>query len=209
MLDVYDRYDSQTFQIAAEAQGVVPHYTYTYLIFLTVDIDWSSPRFPPVSEEAGVGTPVGAIMAAAVNQTIVYSIIEGNEGGERAILCTAVAISCGAGWWWMGFLMSLNYTQCLELGSVEQFSSNAANFVVAKLDLRLWIGSWRNRSHASCVCFSFVIYWLGIESLSCPCQHPRVYYFSGYNITFVHSQLFMNIVLYMSACLLIFMFWFF
>ncbi|XP_038136514.1 protocadherin-15-like isoform X4 [Cyprinodon tularosa] len=36
-------------------------------------------RFSPVSEEAAVGTPVGVIMAAAVNQTIVYSIIEGNE----------------------------------------------------------------------------------------------------------------------------------
>ncbi len=35
-----------------------------------------------MSEEAAVGTPVGTIMAAAVNQTIVYSIIEGNEGGE-------------------------------------------------------------------------------------------------------------------------------
>ncbi|XP_040924588.1 protocadherin-15-like isoform X6 [Betta splendens] len=38
-------------------------------------------RFPPVSEQAAVGTLVGAIVAAAVNQTIVYSIIEGNEGG--------------------------------------------------------------------------------------------------------------------------------
>ncbi|KAM6897023.1 protocadherin-15-like [Xenentodon cancila] len=37
-------------------------------------------RFPPVSEEAAVGTLVGEIKAAAVNQTIVYSIIEGNEG---------------------------------------------------------------------------------------------------------------------------------
>lgn len=35
-----------------------------------------------MSEQAAVGTLVGAIMAAAVNQTIVYSIIEGNEGGE-------------------------------------------------------------------------------------------------------------------------------
>uniref|UniRef100_A0AAQ4NZ26 Protocadherin-15 n=1 Tax=Gasterosteus aculeatus aculeatus TaxID=481459 RepID=A0AAQ4NZ26_GASAC len=34
-------------------------------------------RFPRVSEEAAVGTAVGTIMAAAVNQTIVYSIIEG------------------------------------------------------------------------------------------------------------------------------------
>lgn len=37
-----------------------------------------------MSEEAKVGTPVGTIMAAAVNQTIIYSIVEGNEGGERA-----------------------------------------------------------------------------------------------------------------------------
>ncbi|KAJ3608412.1 hypothetical protein NHX12_025459, partial [Muraenolepis orangiensis] len=36
-------------------------------------------RFPPVSEQAPVGTTLGAIMAAAVNQTIVYSIVEGNE----------------------------------------------------------------------------------------------------------------------------------
>ncbi|XP_072312351.1 protocadherin-15b [Eucyclogobius newberryi] len=38
-------------------------------------------RFAAVSEEAAVGTPVGNIVAAAVNQTIVYSIIEGNEIG--------------------------------------------------------------------------------------------------------------------------------
>uniref|UniRef100_A0A8C6WIT6 Protocadherin-15 n=1 Tax=Neogobius melanostomus TaxID=47308 RepID=A0A8C6WIT6_9GOBI len=38
-------------------------------------------RFAPVSEEAPAGTPVGAITASAVNQTIVYSIIEGNELG--------------------------------------------------------------------------------------------------------------------------------
>uniref|UniRef100_A0A8C8FSQ8 Protocadherin-15 n=1 Tax=Oncorhynchus tshawytscha TaxID=74940 RepID=A0A8C8FSQ8_ONCTS len=38
-------------------------------------------RFPPVSEKAKVGKLVGVILAAAVNQTIVYSIAEGNEGG--------------------------------------------------------------------------------------------------------------------------------
>ncbi|XP_077481795.1 protocadherin-15b [Stigmatopora argus] len=42
-------------------------------------------RFPPVSEEAEVGTPVGVILAAAVNQTIVYSIVEGNQGGMFAL----------------------------------------------------------------------------------------------------------------------------
>uniref|UniRef100_A0A3Q3X0X9 Protocadherin-15 n=1 Tax=Mola mola TaxID=94237 RepID=A0A3Q3X0X9_MOLML len=50
-------------------------------------------RFPLVSEEAAVGTPVGAIMAAAVNQTIVYSIIEGNEGGVFALNETTGVIS--------------------------------------------------------------------------------------------------------------------
>uniref|UniRef100_A0A8C7JJ95 Protocadherin-related 15b n=1 Tax=Oncorhynchus kisutch TaxID=8019 RepID=A0A8C7JJ95_ONCKI len=38
-------------------------------------------RFPPVSEKAKVGKLVGVILAAAVNQTIVYSIAEGNEEG--------------------------------------------------------------------------------------------------------------------------------
>lgn len=40
-------------------------------------------RFSPVSENAPVGTVAGVILAAAINQTIVYSIIEGNEGGEH------------------------------------------------------------------------------------------------------------------------------
>uniref|UniRef100_A0A8C7N8M8 Protocadherin-15 n=1 Tax=Oncorhynchus kisutch TaxID=8019 RepID=A0A8C7N8M8_ONCKI len=39
-------------------------------------------RFAPVSELAPVGTPVGSILAAAMNQTIFYSIVGGNEGGE-------------------------------------------------------------------------------------------------------------------------------
>ncbi|XP_067224960.1 protocadherin-15b isoform X2 [Chanodichthys erythropterus] len=39
-------------------------------------------RFSPISENAPVGTVTGVILAAAINQTIVYSIIEGNEGGE-------------------------------------------------------------------------------------------------------------------------------
>lgn len=46
-----------------------------------------------MSEEAEVGTPVGTIMAAAVNQTIIYSIIEGNEGGEWAGLTTVTDFS--------------------------------------------------------------------------------------------------------------------
>ncbi|KAJ8284825.1 hypothetical protein COCON_G00036750 [Conger conger] len=38
-------------------------------------------RFAPVSENAKVGKVIGAVMAAAVNQTIVYSIVEGNGNG--------------------------------------------------------------------------------------------------------------------------------
>uniref|UniRef100_A0A8C7NJQ7 Protocadherin-related 15a n=1 Tax=Oncorhynchus mykiss TaxID=8022 RepID=A0A8C7NJQ7_ONCMY len=37
-------------------------------------------RFAPVSELAPVGRPVGSILAAAMNQTIFYSIVGGNEG---------------------------------------------------------------------------------------------------------------------------------
>lgn len=38
-------------------------------------------RFPPVSELAPIGTSVGTILAAAINQTIFYSIVAGNELG--------------------------------------------------------------------------------------------------------------------------------
>uniref|UniRef100_A0A671RKX4 Protocadherin-15 n=1 Tax=Sinocyclocheilus anshuiensis TaxID=1608454 RepID=A0A671RKX4_9TELE len=40
-------------------------------------------RFSPVSENAPVGTVAGVILAAAINQTIVYSIIDGNEGAKQ------------------------------------------------------------------------------------------------------------------------------
>uniref|UniRef100_A0A665X978 Protocadherin-15 n=1 Tax=Echeneis naucrates TaxID=173247 RepID=A0A665X978_ECHNA len=39
-------------------------------------------KFPPVSELAPLGTPVGTILAAAINQTIFYSIVAGNELGH-------------------------------------------------------------------------------------------------------------------------------
>ncbi|RXM36363.1 Protocadherin-15 [Acipenser ruthenus] len=38
-----------------------------------------STRPPPVSENAPIGTRVGVILAAAINQTILYSIVAGNE----------------------------------------------------------------------------------------------------------------------------------
>ncbi|XP_061767767.1 protocadherin-15a isoform X1 [Nerophis ophidion] len=39
-------------------------------------------RFAPVSELAPPGTPVGTILAAAINQTIYYSIVAGNDLGH-------------------------------------------------------------------------------------------------------------------------------
>ncbi|XP_068113953.1 protocadherin-15 [Hyperolius riggenbachi] len=42
-------------------------------------------RPPPVSETAPMGTTVTVVMAAALNQTIVYSIISGNDQGAFAI----------------------------------------------------------------------------------------------------------------------------
>uniref|UniRef100_A0A8C5I539 Cadherin domain-containing protein n=1 Tax=Gouania willdenowi TaxID=441366 RepID=A0A8C5I539_GOUWI len=39
-------------------------------------------KFPLVSELAPVGTPVGTILAAALNQSIFYSIVSGNEQGH-------------------------------------------------------------------------------------------------------------------------------
>jgi len=38
-------------------------------------------RPPPVSESAPKGTVVAVVTAAALNQTIVYSIVSGNEEG--------------------------------------------------------------------------------------------------------------------------------
>ncbi|XP_042565502.1 protocadherin-15a isoform X2 [Clupea harengus] len=42
-------------------------------------------RFPPVSENAAVGRAVGLILAAAINTTIFYSIVGGNEGGKFVV----------------------------------------------------------------------------------------------------------------------------
>ncbi|XP_051504158.1 protocadherin-15a [Myxocyprinus asiaticus] len=39
-------------------------------------------RFSPVSENTPIETPVGLILAAAVNTTVFYSIVDGNHGGQ-------------------------------------------------------------------------------------------------------------------------------
>lgn len=49
-----------------------------------------------MSEEAAVGTLVGVIVAAAVNQTIVYSIVEGNDGGECVLSFPVGSLSCSS-----------------------------------------------------------------------------------------------------------------
>uniref|UniRef100_A0A8C5AWE6 Cadherin domain-containing protein n=1 Tax=Gadus morhua TaxID=8049 RepID=A0A8C5AWE6_GADMO len=78
-------------------------------------------RFPPVSEQAPVGTDVGAILAAAVNQTIVYSIVEGNDEGvfvlnsTSGVLCTARPLDYEAN---SSFILQV------EAHSLEVVSSN-------------------------------------------------------------------------------------
>ncbi|XP_067344943.1 protocadherin-15-like [Channa argus] len=78
-------------------------------------------RFPPVSEEAAVGTPVGVIIAAAVNQTIVYSIIEGNEGGVFALNRTTGVISTAK---LLDYEANSSYVLRVEADSMRVVSSN-------------------------------------------------------------------------------------
>ncbi|XP_034716720.1 protocadherin-15-like isoform X2 [Etheostoma cragini] len=78
-------------------------------------------RFPLVSEEAPVGTPVGAIMAAAVNQTIVYSIIEGNQGGVFALNETTGVISTAKP---LDYEATSTYVLRVEADSMGVVSSN-------------------------------------------------------------------------------------
>uniref|UniRef100_A0A4W6E4J8 Protocadherin-15 n=1 Tax=Lates calcarifer TaxID=8187 RepID=A0A4W6E4J8_LATCA len=78
-------------------------------------------RFAPVSEEAAVGTPVGVIMAAAVNQTIVYSIIEGNKGGVFALNETTGVISTAKP---LDYEANSSYTLKVEADSMRVVSSN-------------------------------------------------------------------------------------
>ncbi|TDG98030.1 hypothetical protein EPR50_G00213960 [Perca flavescens] len=78
-------------------------------------------RFPLVSEEAPVGTPVGAIMAAAVNQTIVYSIIEGNQGGVFTLNETTGVISTAKP---LDYEATSTYVLRVEADSMGVVSSN-------------------------------------------------------------------------------------
>ncbi|XP_061822727.1 protocadherin-15-like isoform X2 [Nerophis lumbriciformis] len=78
-------------------------------------------RFPPVSEEAAVGTPVGVILAAAVNQTIVYSIIGGNEGGVFKLNDTTGLISTARP---LDFETNSSYVLKVEADSMKVVSSN-------------------------------------------------------------------------------------
>ncbi|TKS89597.1 Protocadherin-15 Precursor [Collichthys lucidus] len=78
-------------------------------------------RFPPVSEEAAVGTPVGTIMAAAVNQTIIYSIIEGNEGGVFILNETTGMISTAKP---LDYEANSSFVLKVEADSMKVVSSN-------------------------------------------------------------------------------------
>ncbi|XP_037610814.1 protocadherin-15-like isoform X3 [Sebastes umbrosus] len=78
-------------------------------------------RFPPVSEEAAVGIPVGTIMAAAVNQTIIYSIIGGNKGGVFALNETTGVISTAKP---LDYEATSTYVLKVEADSMRVVSSN-------------------------------------------------------------------------------------
>ncbi|XP_037546821.1 protocadherin-15 [Nematolebias whitei] len=78
-------------------------------------------RFPPVSEEAAIGTLVGVIMAAAVNQTIVYSIVEGNDGDVFTLNKTTGKISTAKP---LDYETNSSYVLKVEADSMRVVSSN-------------------------------------------------------------------------------------
>ncbi|XP_058650159.1 protocadherin-15b isoform X6 [Onychostoma macrolepis] len=78
-------------------------------------------RFSPVSENAPVGTVSGVILAAAINQTIVYSIIEGNEGGEFVVNNITGVISTAKP---LDYESNSSYVLRVEADSMKVVSSN-------------------------------------------------------------------------------------
>ncbi|XP_051770925.1 protocadherin-15b isoform X1 [Ctenopharyngodon idella] len=78
-------------------------------------------RFSPISENAPVGTVAGVILAAAINQTIVYSIIEGNEGGEFIMNNITGVISTAKP---LDYESNSSYVLRVEADSMRVVSSN-------------------------------------------------------------------------------------
>ncbi|KAF4085313.1 hypothetical protein AMELA_G00115940 [Ameiurus melas] len=78
-------------------------------------------RFPPVSEKAPVGKVVGVILASAINQSILYSITEGNEGGEFSLNNQTGVISTAKP---LDFERSNSYVLRVEADSMRVISSN-------------------------------------------------------------------------------------
>ncbi|XP_041939865.1 protocadherin-15-like [Alosa sapidissima] len=77
--------------------------------------------FPPVSENAPIGKVVGVILAAAVNQTIIYSIVEGNEGGEFALHNSTGVITTARR---LDFETNSSYVLRVEADPLQVISSN-------------------------------------------------------------------------------------
>ncbi|XP_051522633.1 protocadherin-15-like [Myxocyprinus asiaticus] len=78
-------------------------------------------RFSPVSENAPVGTVTGVILAAAINQTIIYSITEGNEGGEFIVNNITGVISTAKP---LDYESNSSYVLHVEADSMRVVSSN-------------------------------------------------------------------------------------
>lgn len=108
MLDVYDRYDSRlnsTFQIAVDAWGVVPQSTYTYLIFLTVDIDWLIHSQVSTSERGGCCWNRSGSHRGSCCQSNYHLLHRRRQRGRWVFpvrfirrVVPVVGFSCGAGW---------------------------------------------------------------------------------------------------------------
>ncbi|XP_052426491.1 protocadherin-15 isoform X1 [Carassius gibelio] len=78
-------------------------------------------RFSPVSENAPVGTVAGVILAAAINQTIVYSIIDGNEAGKFIVNNITGVISTAKP---LDYESNSSYVLRVEADSMRVVSSN-------------------------------------------------------------------------------------
>nr|XP_046212729.1 protocadherin-15b isoform X4 [Oncorhynchus gorbuscha] len=100
-------------------------------------------RFPPVSEMATVGKVVGVILAAAINQTIIYSIVEGNEGGVFRLNNSTGVFSTAKQ---LDYETNASYILKVEADSMEVVGSNLR--APSKTNTaRVFIDVWDENDH--------------------------------------------------------------
>uniref|UniRef100_A0A8C8EY34 Protocadherin-15 n=1 Tax=Oncorhynchus tshawytscha TaxID=74940 RepID=A0A8C8EY34_ONCTS len=100
-------------------------------------------RFPPVSEMATVGKVVGVILAAAINQTIIYSIVEGNEEGVFRLNNSTGVFSTAKQ---LDYETNASYILKVEADSMEVVGSNLR--APSKTNTaRVFIDVWDENDH--------------------------------------------------------------